>query len=51
MRLYEITLEFPDRPAMKIRQKGKTGLHASVSAEKMFKSWKGRAVSAVLVQK
>lgn len=50
MRLYDIVMEFPDRPSMKIRQKGKTSLHAAASAEKMFKKWKGKAVSAVVVK-
>ena len=50
MRLYDIVMEFPERPSMKIRQKGKTSFHAAASAEKMFKKWKGKAVSAVVVK-
>lgn len=50
MRIYDIVMKFPDRPTMTIRQKGKTSIHAAHSAEKMFKKWKGKAVSAVVVK-
>lgn len=50
MRIYDIVMEFPDRPTTTIRQKGKTSIHAAHSAEKMFKKWKGKAVSAVVVK-